>query len=93
MPAKKSVGKQFVRNEQIGARRALLEELFNDLYDDRRNIYIMNFVRGIMFGMGSVLGGTLLIALIIAILSQFVDWFPILGEFINGILDAMNRSR
>lgn len=91
--AKKAIPKQLVDNERIGARRALLEELFNDLYDDRRNIYLMNFVRGIMFGMGSVLGGTLLLALTIGILSQFVDWFPVLGDFINGIINAMNRPR
>lgn len=91
--AKKSIPKQLVDNERIGARRAMLEELFNDLYDDRRNIYLMNFIRGIMFGMGSVLGGTLLIALTIAVLSQFVDWFPVFGDFINGIINAMNRPR
>lgn len=91
--AKKSIPKQLVDNERIGARRAMLEELFNDLYDDRRNIYLMNFIRGIMFGMGSVLGGTLLLALTIGVLSQFVDWFPVFGDFINGIINAMNRPR
>lgn len=90
--AKKTVAKKMVHDERMNARRGMLEEIFNDMYDDRRSIYIMNFVRGIMFGMGSVLGGTLLIAFLIAVLGQFVDWFPILGDFINGILDAMQRS-
>lgn len=91
--AKKSIAKQVVRDNQIGARRELLEELFNDLYNDRRNIYKMNFIRGISFGAGSVIGGTIVIALSVTILSQFVDWFPVLGGFISGILEAMNRPR
>lgn len=77
----------------MNARRTVIEELFNDMYKDRRSIYWMNFVRGIMFGFGSVLGGTLLIALAVMILSQFVDWFPVLGDFINGIIEAMNKAK
>lgn len=89
----KSAAEKMVHDERMNARRGMLEEIFNDMYNDRRNIYIMNFIRGIMFGMGSVIGGTLLIALAITVLSQFVDWFPVLGDFINGILDAMRRSQ
>lgn len=91
--SKKPIHKQVQDDARMDARRTVIEELFNDLYDDRRNIYVMNFFRGVMFGFGSVLGGTLLIALLVMILSQFVDWFPILGDFINGIVDAMNRSK
>ncbi len=53
----------------------------------------MNFVRGIFFGFGTVLGGTVLVAIIIWVLGQFVDWFPIIGDFIKQIIDAMQRSR
>lgn len=91
--AKKSIAKQVVRDNQIGARRELLEELFNDLYNDRRNIYLMNFFRGLSFGAGSVIGGTVVIALTVTILSQFVDWFPVLGGFVGGIIDAMNKPK
>lgn len=90
-PGKKSAFEQIAADERMGARRAVIEELFNDMYDDRRNIYTMNFIRGIFFGFGSVLGGTLLIALVLWILGQFVDWFPVLGDFVNGIMDAMQR--
>lgn len=60
-------------DQRIGARRALLEELFNDFYDDRRNIYKMNFFRGLFFGLGSVLGATVIVAIVIWILSFFVQ--------------------
>lgn len=70
---KKSPVKKVVRSERMNARRALLEELFNDFYDDRRSIYRMNFLRGIFFGLGSVLGGTLVVALVVWALSLFVQ--------------------
>jgi hypothetical protein len=90
---KESPNRSFVDNERMGARRGVIEELFNDMYDDRRNIYKMNFIRGIFFGIGSVIGGTIFVALALAILSQFVDWFPVLGDFVSGILDAMNSRK
>jgi len=63
----------------MAARRSLLEELFNDFYDDRRNIYKMNFFRGIFFGLGSVLGATVVVGLVVWGLSFFVD-IPGLGD-------------
>lgn len=71
--AVKSFFHKIVRSQRVGARRALLEEIFNDFYDDRRNIYKMNFFRGIFFGLGSVLGGTVVVALIVWMLSLFVQ--------------------
>jgi hypothetical protein len=90
--ADKPLHKKVAHDNAMGARRALLEELFNDMYHGRRNIYWMNFYRGIFFGVGSVIGGTIVIALAITVLSQFVDWFPVLGGFVNGIIEAMNRT-
>jgi len=55
------------------ARQNVLEELFYDFHRSRAEIYKMNFFRGIFFGLGSVLGGTVLIALMIWILSFFVQ--------------------
>lgn len=78
---KKSPAKQIARNERMNARRSILEELFNDFYDDRRNIYKMNFFRGIFFGLGSVLGGTIVVALVIWALSFFVQIPGIGGAF------------
>ncbi len=71
--AKKSIVEKTVHDQRKGARRAVLEELFNDLYDDRRNIYKMNFFRGIFFGLGSVLGASVVAALVVWILSFFVQ--------------------
>jgi hypothetical protein len=54
----------------------------------------MNFVRGVFFGFGSVLGGTLLIALLVWTLAQLGAVVPFLSDFIQQILDALTtRSK
>jgi hypothetical protein len=88
----RSVLKGVVRGEQMGARRAVIEELFNDMYEDRRNIYLMNFIRGIFFGLGSVLGGTIVIAFIVWILSFFVQ-IPFIGPSLQEAQDQIRSSR
>lgn len=87
---KKGPVKSFVRGEQMGARRALLEELFNDFYKDRRNIYLMNFIRGIFFGLGSALGATVLIAFLVWILSFFVN-IPYIGPSVQEAQDQIQN--
>lgn len=75
-----------------GAQEALMREVFYDMYHDRHRIYWMNFARGIFFGLGTALGGTLVIALIIWVISLFVD-FPLIGEYFEGIQQSIERDR
>ena len=88
-----NVAEKVQRDNEIGARKALLEELFNDFHRSRRQVYMMNFWRGLFFGFGSVLGATVLIALVVWILGQVVDFFPALADFINHLTDTMQRRR
>lgn len=80
------------RNERMNARRSLLEEIFNDFYDDRRNIYKMNFYRGIFFGLGTVIGGTIVVAFIVWGLSFFVD-VPGIGSAAQKAQDTLESSQ
>lgn len=75
-------------NERM-ARRQLMEELFYDFHRSRRQIFGINFVRGIFFGFGTVLGGTVLVALLVWLLSRFASWFPFIGNFINQLINAI----
>ncbi len=75
-------------DNENGARRALLEELFNDFHRSRVQIYWMNFTRGIFFGFGTLLGGTVLVAFVIWVLGMF-DTLPYIGEYIRNIINAM----
>ena len=72
-----------------GARRAVLEDLFYDFNRSRVQIYKMNFVRGILFGAGSVIGGTVVIALLVWVLSLLGHVFPPLGDFFNGTTEIL----
>lgn len=81
-----------VKNDnENGARRALIEDLFFDFHKNRHQVYWMNFVRGLFFGLGTVLGGTLLIAFIAWMLSFFVH-IPGIGNAFEQI-QQMIQSR
>lgn len=76
-------------NNENGARKAILEDLFYDFYRSRKQVYWMNFMRGIFFGLGSVLGGTVLIALAIWILSLLVHTPGGIGHFVQQIMNTL----
>lgn len=79
-------------NEQKGAQEALMEEIFHDMYHERGRIYKVNFVRGIFFGVGSVIGGTIIITLLIWVLSLFVN-FPVIGDFFKDARSSVEQSQ
>lgn len=82
--------KRAVKNDQE-AKRVVLEELFNDLYDNRGRIYKLNFIRGILFGAGSALGGTIVIAFVVWILSLFVN-VPLIGDTFKNAQQSIERT-
>lgn len=91
--AAKKLTDKVKKDNENGARVAILEDLFNDFYRNRTQVYWMNFVRGIFFGLGSALGATVLIALIVGLLNIFTDLPGGIGDFVQQIIDAMNRPR
>lgn len=88
---KKMSNKIKIDNE-VGARRQLIEELFYDFHSSRRQIYWLNFTRGLFFGFGTILGGTVLVGLIAWFLGQFVG-FPYIGEFFKQVVDAIQQVK
>ena len=84
----KKIANKIKSDNERGARLSIIEDLFVDFNRSRTQVYSMNFIRGIFFGFGTVL-----VALIIWILGQFVDWFPLIGDFIKQIINAMQHSR
>ena len=75
-----------------GATRGFLEDLFDDYYRHRYKVYKMNFVRGIMFGFGSVIGGTLMIALLLWVLTLF-NSIPFIGDFTEKVQHSIETSK
>lgn len=80
-------------DNERGARTALIEELFQDFHRNRRQVYWFNFVRGIFFGLGTALGGTLVLALIIWILVHVGSLVPGLHDFIQSLTHVLQRQK
>jgi len=87
---KKALTKVKVDNEN-GARKAIIEDLFYDFHKSRRQVYLTNFIRGIFFGVGSVVGGTLVIAIVVWLLSLLVDIPGGVGDFVQYIVDVVRK--
>ncbi|HEY0965106.1 MAG TPA: DUF5665 domain-containing protein [Candidatus Saccharimonadales bacterium] len=91
MSAIKKATKRIKEDNERGARENVLEELFNDFNRSKTQIFIVNFFRGIFFGIGSVIGGALIIAIGALVLGLFVDLPGGVGDFVQQVLDAMQR--
>lgn len=85
----KAIVQTMKAGNERGARASIIEDLFYDFNRSRVQIYKMNFVRGILFGAGSVIGGTLVIALLIWILGLLGNVIPPLGDFFDGVSQTL----
>jgi hypothetical protein len=82
-----------VRDDAVrSAPRETLEELFQDFYQHRYQLYVMNLLRGVFFGVGTVIGGTLFVALLIWLLSLF-NQVPLIGDFVETVKHSIESSR
>lgn len=73
------------------AQRKFTDKLLLEAYGRKRKLLKLSFWQGVLFGLGSAIGGTLVLALLIWLLARMVDWFPILGELINKIIEHTAR--
>lgn len=89
--AKKAIHEIKEGNER-GARENLLEDLFYDFNRNRVEIYKMNFVRGIFFGLGSVIGGTVILALAVWLMSFFID-IPGIGHSVEQLQQTLQNTK
>ncbi len=86
------VKKSWLEKREEQSREKLLDGLFEDYNKRRRTIYKINFFRGIWFGLGSAIGGSIVLALLVWLSTQLID-FPLLGNFIQTIIDAGRQVR
>lgn len=90
---KKRVARRIQQENELGARRAIIEDLFYDFHHSRAQVYWMNFVRGVFFGVGTIIGGTLLVALILWVLSLLVDLPGGVGDFIEYVVELVKQRQ
>lgn len=88
----KKLTQKVKHDNEHGARQAVMEDLFYDFNRNRVEVYKMNFVRGLFFGLGSVLGGTVVIALIAWILSFFI-YIPGIGQSIHQVQQSIQNEQ
>lgn len=88
----KKVVNRIKKDNEVGARRAILEDLFYDFHKSRVEVFWMNFFRGIFFGVGTVVGGTIIVAIVLWILSLFADVPGGFGDFIQYVVDTVNSG-
>ncbi len=84
---------QVKEGNERGAREAVLEDLFNDFNRNRFTVYKFNFFRGIFFGLGSVLGGTVVLAILIWLLNMTGHLIPGVADFVDQVVQVMQTPR
>jgi len=65
---------------------------FVTLHNRPARLLAFNFARGLAFGLGSVLGATILVSAVVYLLSQ-VELVPIIGEWAKQIIDEVGRPQ
>ena len=68
-----------------------LEILFASDYINKKKLYINNFLRGMAFSAGGIIGATLVIGLLIWILSLF-DSAPVIGPLFENTRETIQQS-
>lgn len=62
------------------------------IYDSTYQRLFFYFIKGIVFGLGTVLGATIVVSILAYILAQF-EFIPLVGEWVKAISDEINNSR
>ena len=92
-----------ITSEDLGLIRRYLERLiliiersrireYMMLTDSKRRLFLINFVAGLGKGFGQAIGFTVLAALVLYLLSTWVD-LPVIGEFIAKIINIVDQYR
>ena len=68
-----------------------LEILFADDYISRRRLYLENFIRGMFFAIGGIIGATFVLGIFLWFLGLF-DEIPLLGPVIDSFKETIEKG-
>lgn len=69
-----------------------LQQFYNLGYINRKQALLFTFYKGLASGFGAIIGGTIVVALLIWILSKFGQ-VPLIGHFTNSARQTINSSK
>lgn len=64
---------------------------FIRMHDSTMQLMLFNFMRGLAFGLGSVLGATVLVSVLVYFLSQ-INFIPIIGDWATEVLRIITEQ-
>lgn len=74
--------------EKIGR---MIEDIVASNHANKMRFFWFTFFKGIIYGLGIFIGGTIVVALVIWLLTQFND-APIIGPFLDKLLYVLNNG-
>ena len=79
---------------EIAALRGEMQKFNNHAFvrrwNSRPRLLLMTFVRGLVTGLGTVIGATILVSVAAFLLAQ-VNWVPLIGDWAARIADEIQR--
>lgn len=90
--AKTKAANEKPSKEQIENAKEALELLFASQYIDKKRLYSENFIRGIMFGAGTIIGSAIVLTLLLWVLS-LLDSAPFIGPIFENIESSVEQTR
>jgi tetrahydromethanopterin S-methyltransferase subunit D len=87
--SKQAVKKDRVNHEQLGQ---MLQNIYESGYINRNTMYKMSFLKGVVGGLGGVVGATILLGLLLWILSLF-DETPLVGPLFDNIQQTIESKK
>lgn len=61
-----------------------------EIYNSIPKLLFYQFLKGIVFGLGSVLGATIVVSILVYLLSQ-IEFVPIIGEWVKHISEEIQK--
>ena len=69
-----------------------LQQFYNLGYINKKQAVLFTFYKGLASGFGAIIGGTIIVALPLWVLTRFGQ-VPLIGHFTNSIRQTINASR
>lgn len=69
-----------------------LQQFYNLGYSNKKQAILFTFYKGLASGLGVIIGGTIIVALLLWLLSQFGQ-VPLIGHFTNSVRQTITTNK